>query len=300
MNTTSKFGKIISNRINSSKAGTTITGYLNKEFKVKDLLPIIKWAGIGAGIFIADVAILGAVSDWIVRSVSNIVAAFKGLPPSDLVGPGWFITHPIQASWIFLRHIFGAPINVIPVFKTWVALNVILGLGIAGSIAYRKYAAEKNKRTEAGTSEFIEPQKAKEFFTYSYGPGIIFGGIGSNKEKLKPVVLRPDVKSNLNVAVFGPPGTGKSAGYIKNNIMQAVVSGWSIVITDPKGEMVKEYAVWLEKRGYVVKIFNLKDMLNSDQWNPLLEVHDGISAQDFCNVIMSSTSAPARKGGENV
>jgi type IV secretion system protein VirD4 len=113
-----------------------------------------------------------------------------------------------------------------------------------------------------------------------------------------PVILRPDVKSNLNVAVFGPPGTGKSAGYIKNNIMQAVISGWSIVITDPKGEMFKEYAVWLEKRGYIVKIFNLKDMLNSDRWNPLLEVHDGISAQDFCNVIMSSTSAPARKGGD--
>ncbi len=286
------------NKFDSSKTGSTVTKCLEKEFRLKDLLPILKWVGISAGVFIADAAILGALSDGIVKSVSNAVASVKGIPSSDLVDPGWFLTHPFQAAWIFFRHIMGTPINVTAVFNTWIGLNAACALGFAARVVHKKYAMLKAKRTEAGTSEFVEPEKVKNIFSYSYGPGIMFGGIGSNIAKLKPVILRPDVKSNLNVAVFGPPGTGKSAGYIKNNIMQAVINGWSIVVTDTKGEMVKEYAVWLEKKGHVVKIFNLKDMLNSDRWNPLLEVHDGISAQDFCNVVIASTSAPARKGGD--
>ncbi|MDD3894834.1 MAG: type IV secretory system conjugative DNA transfer family protein, partial [Syntrophomonadaceae bacterium] len=304
MGITSKFSEAIGtifegqkSKFQDSKAGTAVANYLEKEFKLKNLLPLIKWAGIGVGAFIADATILGALSGGIFNSISNATAAFKGLPPSDLVGPGWYLTHPFKISGIFLRHMFGAPINITSVYNTWIGLNIFCGLGLAGGIAYKRYAALKNKRDEAGTSEFVEPEKVKDMFSYSYTPGIMFGGIGDNKDHLKPVILRPKARSNLNVAVFGPPGSMKSAGYIKTNIMQAVVSNWSIVVTDPKGEMVKEYAVWLEKQGYVVKIFNLKEMLNSDQWNPLLEVHDGTSAQDFCDVVIASTSAPARKGG---
>jgi hypothetical protein len=47
-------GGILKNSLKKSKAGKTLTGYLDKEFKVKDLLSIIKWAGIGAGIFNAS------------------------------------------------------------------------------------------------------------------------------------------------------------------------------------------------------------------------------------------------------
>lgn len=282
-------------RFNKSKVGTAIAEYLEKGVKLKHLLPPLKWAGKAAGVYIADAALFGAVASFIVKSVNSAVLAFKKIPPSDMAGPLWYLTHPFKIAWIFMRHIIGAPINVTSVFKTWVALNILCIVVILSGIAYKK--TQRNKRTEAGTSEFVEPEKVKKIFSYGYGPGIMFGGIG-NPENLKPVLLRPGVKSNLNVAVFGPPGSMKSAGYIKNNIMQAVMSGWSIVVTDPKGEMVKEYAVWLEKVGYVVKIFNLKEMLNSDRWNPLIEVHDGISAQDFCNVVIASTSAPARKGGD--
>ncbi|HOV79849.1 MAG TPA: type IV secretory system conjugative DNA transfer family protein [Bacillota bacterium] len=270
--------------------------YLEKGIKLKPLLPPLKWAGIAVGAFVLDAALLGGMSAGLVNSVIKAVSVFKGMPPPDMLGPGWYFTHPFKTSWIFLRHTLGAPINDASVYNTWVGLNIFFGLSAAVGMYLRKHI--KKKRTEAGTSEFVDPSEAKDVFLYKFSPGIMFGGIKS-WNSLKPVILRPGVRSNLNVSVFGPPGSGKSASYIKNNILQAVMSGWSIIVTDPKGEMVKEFAVWLEKRGYVVKIFNLKDMLNSDRWNPLSAVKDGISAQDFCKVVIANTSAPARKGGDD-
>jgi len=270
--------------------------YLKKEIKLKTLLPPLKWAGIIAGVFVMDAALLGGVSAGLVSSVSKAVSVFKGQPPPDMPGASWYFTHPFRAAWIFFRHTLGAPINVTPVYNTWVGLNALLAMSAAVGMYLRKRM--KKKRTEAGTSEFVDPGEVKDVFSYKFSPGIMFGGV-KGWNGLKPVILRPGVRSNLNVSVFGPPGSGKSASYIKNNILQAVMSGWSIVVTDPKGEMVKEFALWLEKRGYVVRIFNLKDMLNSDRWNPLSVVRDGISAQDFCKVVIANTSAPARKGGDD-
>jgi len=270
--------------------------YLEKEIKLRSLLRLLKWPAVITGAFVLDAALVGALSAWLAESAAKAAAVVKGLPPPEMAGPAWYLTHPFGTAWTFFRRMLGVPAGAASVYRTWVGANIVLGLGTAASFLVRKRT--KKKRTEAGTSEFADPAEVKDVFSYRYGPGIMFGGV-EGFGGLKPVILRPGVRSNLNVAVFGPPGSGKSASYIKNNIMQAVASGWSMVVTDPKGELVKEFAVWLEKRDYVVKIFNLKDMINSDRWNPLGEVHDGISAQDFCKIVIANTSAPARKGGDN-
>lgn len=137
-------------RFGSTGLGAAVADRLEKNIKLKSLL---KWAGIGVGAYIADAAVLGAVADWIVKSMNNAVASFKGLPPSDLAGSGWYLTHPFMTSWIFMRHMLGAPINVTPVYKTWIGLNVLCALGVAARVAYKKYAAFKNKRTKAGKSK---------------------------------------------------------------------------------------------------------------------------------------------------
>ncbi|MEW6447465.1 MAG: type IV secretory system conjugative DNA transfer family protein [Bacillota bacterium] len=89
--------------------------------------------------------------------------------------------------------------------------------------------------------------------------------------------------------VFGASGSGKTFGFVLPNIISTALEGWSIVGTDPKGELVAgKYNVkdgkrvytpgvagWLKSRGYRVLILNLKNpSQGSHRWNPVLEAKD--------------------------
>lgn len=254
----------------------------------------LKWLFIIAGIYILDVWILASLAAGFLKSTHDAIAVFKQTPGPDIPGAGWYFTHPFKTAWAYFLHTFGAPISVPEVYSAWIKANILaIGLGVTVYLN-RKYKTDKN--SVQGSSKFTSQNEAKNYLAYDYVPGIMFGAI--KNVKLRPAVLKMDAPGNRNVAVFGPPGSMKTAGYIKNNLFQAVKSGWSVIITDPKGELVKDYAAWFEKKGYTVKIFNLVSMLNSDRWNPLSEVYDDISAQHFCNVVIANTEAPGRKEGD--
>ena len=79
------------------------------------------------------------------------------------------------------------------------------------------------------------------------------------------------VKVNKNILVFGGSGTGKTASYIKPNILQKL---GSYVITDPKGELYRETSGYLKANGYEVKVLNLVDTEYSNRYNPLSHIRD--------------------------
>lgn len=222
------------------------------------------------------------------------VSAVGGVP-----GAAWYFKHPFQVSWFWLLHLFGRPLSAPEVFHGWLVANGFLGgLCVCGYLAFRGRRSLKPERSAAyGTARFLSLSEARKFLSFGYVPGILFGAARTSFG-LKPAVLRPEAPGNRNVAVFGPPGSMKSAGYIRNNMFQAVKEGASVVVTDPKGELVRDFKAWFEKRDYTVKVFNLVSLLNSDRWNPLAEVYDDISAQHFCSVVIANTAVPGRKGGD--
>lgn len=79
------------------------------------------------------------------------------------------------------------------------------------------------------------------------------------------------VKINKNILVFGGSGSGKSAAYVKPNILQKL---GSYVITDPKGELYRDTSGYLKANGYDVKVLNLVDTEYSNRYNPLAHIRD--------------------------
>ena len=61
---------------------------------------------------------------------------------------------------------------------------------------------------------------------------------------------------NNNVIVFGTPGGGKTEGIVKPNIMQM---NSSYVVTDPKGNLLRECGAMLKEAGYDVVCLNFSD-----------------------------------------
>ena len=79
------------------------------------------------------------------------------------------------------------------------------------------------------------------------------------------------VKVNKNILVFGGSGSGKTASFVKPNILQKL---GSYVITDPKGELFRETSGYLKANGYDVKVLNLVDTEYSNRYNPLAHIRD--------------------------
>ncbi|MCL6557255.1 MAG: type IV secretory system conjugative DNA transfer family protein, partial [Firmicutes bacterium] len=124
-------------------------------------------------------------------------------------------------------------------------------------------------------AEFGPPKKSK------WGGGIIIGSIENQYVRVLPE------KAGLacHVATFGASGAGKTFGFIFPNIVTGAYSGESMIIADPKGELLRGkhnkkgvyepgLGRWLQELGYDVHVLNFKNPILSMRWNPLMECRD--------------------------
>ena len=107
----------------------------------------------------------------------------------------------------------------------------------------------------------------------------------------KAVCIPEEPRINGNLAVYGSSGSMKTRSFCMNRILQAVVRGESLIISDPKSELYEKSSEYLRDQGYCVKIFNLVSPENSDSWNCLSEVEgQELLAQIFVDVIIKNTT----------
>lgn len=69
--------------------------------------------------------------------------------------------------------------------------------------------------------------------------------------------------------IIGSTGSGKTISCILPLIFNLACAGESMVINDTKGELYSYTADFLKRKGYQIRIINLRDALASDGWNPL-------------------------------
>lgn len=87
---------------------------------------------------------------------------------------------------------------------------------------------------------------------------------------------------NNNVLIIGGTGTGKTRSIVAPNILSTF---GSYVISDPKGELYKRYAGFLQGRGYVVKRLDFTNPRASDRWNPLSYLHGPVDCMRLANLM---------------
>ena len=83
----------------------------------------------------------------------------------------------------------------------------------------------------------------------------------------------------IHQLIIGGNGTGKSRSFVRPNIYSLPTDpltgrAISMVITDPKGDLLNDTGAFLEAHGYVIKVFNLFHMDQSDCYNPFAYIHD--------------------------
>ena len=143
-----------------------------------------------------------------------------------------------------------------------------------------------------GTSNWMSEKEMMEILSFDKA-GIILG-----KYKGKLLKLPFESYFNKNICVFGSSGSMKTIGFLLTNLLELSLYKKSIISTDPKGEIYRKTASYFKSIGYVVKVFNLKDMKHSDRWNPLGENENITDVQTSSDVIISNTQRHSKGGDE--
>ena len=155
-----------------------------------------------------------------------------------------------------------------------------------------------------GTAEWMSEAEAKQ--VYEVGPvekvtGTILGQFTQEGEEVIALPFEPT--GNRNLILIGPPGSGKSFGYVRTAVFQSIVRGESVVVTDPKGEIHNDMRKLVEANGYKVKVFNLINLDLSNAWDCVQEIYDPITGNiddqrviTFCKTVITNTGGGA--GGD--
>lgn len=96
-------------------------------------------------------------------------------------------------------------------------------------------------------------------------------------------------KRNFNTLIVGGPGSGKTRGYVNPNVLEATSN---YVILDPKGEICRNTATYLQNKGYKVRVLDLLHPKNSWGYNPFAYIHGDDDVQRLVTAIFKATTPP--------
>ena len=93
-------------------------------------------------------------------------------------------------------------------------------------------------------------------------------------------------RRNLNTVVCGGSGAAKTRGFAKPNVMQC---NSSMVILDPKGEILRDTGYLLEQKGYEIRVLDLIEPWRSHGYNPFAYIRSDDDVQRISTILMKAT-----------
>lgn len=209
--------------------------------------------------------------------------------------------------------------GIYSLFEKGFGVPVLIGIGVILLVCllykgYRKLITKEGNTSDDGTFKFSQKgtygtaqplnlKQAKKVFDIvpkvTNSNGTLLGY--SLEKKNNIIFLNYQAKYNRNVMVVGGPGSGKSACYVSNQIMQTLLDSeenpHSLIITDTKGELYSRFSEMAKSYGYTVRILNLVEIEKSDGWNALASLGEDENMVDtFAHTIISNTSGAKAEG----
>ena len=173
---------------------------------------------------------------------------------------------------------------------------LLLGTALYAVVAIVITANHKNTRPgeEHGSARWGNVFALNRKYMDKDGPNLLLTrhfGIGVDGYKHK---------HNTNILVVGGSGAGKTRTYAVPNVLEAARAGpggkgCSLVITDPKAEILRKTGRYLMQQGYEVRVFDLINPSASFCYNPFVYVKDDKDVlQLITNLIQNTTPSHAQ------
>ncbi len=102
-------------------------------------------------------------------------------------------------------------------------------------------------------------------------------------------------KHNTNILIVGGSGAGKTRTYGVPNVLECACS---MVITDPKSEILRKTGNLLKQKGYEVIVFDLINPAASFCYNPFVYVHDDREVLTLIENLIQNTTPSHSKSSD--
>lgn len=165
---------------------------------------------------------------------------------------------------------------------SWKAMILLFAIYVVLVLTYLSNQKKYMPGKEYGTSEFADI-KAVNKKLEDKNPS-------QNRVLSQNVRLSLDTRKtrlNLNQLIIGGSGAGKSFFSALVNLMML---NTSFLITDPKGELLRNTGGMLKRCGYQVKVLNLLSMEQSDCYNPFNYVRQDTDIIKLITNLMANTT----------
>lgn len=159
----------------------------------------------------------------------------------------------------------------------YLTVGVVNGLLLIGFLFMYRIDAQNiaMKENDLEDTEWLTPKKLRKMreFTVTTWNGvkehddeIVIGA-----EKMKKGGVEIISTSQLHALIVGTTGSGKTTGFVDQNIAILGRSKGkpSIVVADPKKELYEKHAKQLESEGYKISVLDLREPYSSARWNPM-------------------------------
>ena len=150
---------------------------------------------------------------------------------------------------------------------------------------------QKNTRpgAEHGSAAWGDVFRLNKFYMDKRGPNLLLTqhfhiGIDGYKHK-----------HNMNILIVGGSGAGKTRTYGVPNVLECACS---MVITDPKAEILRKTGNLLKQKGYEVIVFDLINPAASFCYNPFVYVHDDREVLTLIENLIQNTTPSHSKSSD--
>ena len=263
-------------------------------------------------------------------------AAYLNVPPEEVLFDGSKTF--LDAALYLVPYFMESPFGIWPSHILGISTTALIWL-VCFMYNYQQYVRKYNTMYEDAYGSGGFNDDLEEYYReYVVDPSIVGGRTKKNEEgkkvtvkriypeghklpafncvsdeKLKECLMNAQIYSkdiylslnaqwtrrNLNAFYLGASGTGKSRFAVKPNLLSA---NSSFVVTDPSAEILKDCGGFLESQGYVIKVLNLKDLSQSNRYNPMAYINKVADIPVLTNCMLANLDggkSAGNNGGEN-
>ena len=176
--------------------------------------------------------------------------------------------------------------------------DLMFGAVCGGLLRLAVYLKGRNAKkyrhnVEYGSARWGTPKDIVPFEDPTFSQNIILTKTERLTMSNRP--KNPKYARNKNVLVVGGSGSGKTRYWLKPNLLQMHSS---YVVTDPKGDIVLDCGMALQKNGYRIKIFNTINFQKSMHYNPFAYIHSEKDILKLVNTLIANTKGDGKSGDD--
>ena len=177
-------------------------------------------------------------------------------------------------------------------------VDLLIGIAVGAILRLAVYMKGKNAKkyrhnVEYGSARWGTHADIEPFVDADFANNVLLSQTERITMNSRP--SEPKYARNKNVLVVGGSGSGKTRFFIKPNLLQMHSS---YCVTDPKGTIVNEVGVALQKNGYEIKIFNTINFKKSMHYNPFAYVHSEKDILKLVTTLIANTKGEGKGGDE--